>query len=254
MSNLLISVPTEVHGTVSVHLADWMMRVLVDPRRLGPTWSVRWDFVQDKPTAQTRNRQCRRFLDSDNDYVLFLDSDMVPSDEAIASMLASIKREDIEVITGIADRFTPMGPMPVIHRYTDDFTGATLHNEILSRDPNEGPFKLENAGTGAAILLCSRYALMRIEEEQRVWFKDVLCEERGHEKFGHRVIGHDSWFFIQCHELGIPVWVDTTAYIGHVKPGDLSVQAAHFHRERIAKERAEAELERIKGAGAPVTP
>lgn len=245
MKSLLVSIPCEVNGSINAHLADWLLRVVVEPVRLGVD-IVRWDIVQDKPTAQTRNRQVKRFLEGDLDLVLFLDSDMVPDDDSIRSLVYFSDREDIDVISGIADRWHHAGPMPVILKYSPDGKRSTLHNEILTRDPDKGPYELVGAGTGAAILLCKRAALEKVRDEGRVWFYDVIETDVNDDKFGHRVTGHDSWFFIQCQECGVRTWVDTTAYIGHMKQSDLSHEAARFHRERLAREQAEQENEQLK--------
>jgi len=235
LKKLLISIPVESNGDITAKLADWLLRVVVEPHRLGPNWAVRWDIVHDKPVAATRNRQVKRFLESDNDYVLFLDSDMVPDDESIGRLCKAIARDDIDVVTGMADRLTENGPMPVIFEYKNNFTGARLNHALLELDPTTGPFPLENAGTGAAVLMCTRDSLQRIWDDGRVWFKDVLCEDPKSEKFGLRIIGQDSWFWIQCHQLKIKAWVDTDAYIGHIKPSNLQQEAIRLHQARLSK-------------------
>jgi len=242
---LLISIPCEVNGDLCCHLVDWLLRVIMEPERLGVE-GARWDLVQDKPVAQTRNRQARQFLDSDNDVVLFLDADMVPDDESIRLLIRDIRRPEIDVVTGIADRMTKGGPMPVILKYTGDGKTCRLFNEVLEEDPDAGPFELDAAGTGSAVLMCKRAALEKVRDAGHLWFNDVLEDTPGHEKFGSRVIGHDSWFFMRCQESGVRTWVETGCYVGHIKANDLSIEARRFHRERLAKEQAQQEVRELK--------
>lgn len=234
---LIISIPVETHGSINAELADWLLRVVADPQELGIDWSVRWDIVHDKPVAATRNKQAIRCLGSDSHYFLFLDSDMVPNTKAIRLLLDNIVREDVDVISGIADQQTKGGPMPVLYKFAAHYDGCRLDVELLDRDPDDGPFPMKNTGTGAACLLATRHALETIREAGRLWFNDVICDDPADERFGKRIIGQDAWFWIQCHKLGLRCWIDTNAYIGHVKPGNLAAEAYRLHHERLKNKR-----------------
>jgi len=216
---LLISVPVEPWGDMKAMLADWLIRACVLQPFKG--WSVRHDIVHDKPVAATRNRQVRRFLESDNDYVLFIDDDMVPSNENVQKLLDYIEDDECDAICGIADQQTKGGPMPVIYKFEGQWDKCSLNDAILRKDPEAGPFYMENSGTGAACILAKRSTLDKIGEDGRIWFKDVLCEDAADERFGGRIIGHDAWFFVQMHELGLKPYIHTDSYWGHIKPGDL---------------------------------
>lgn len=224
---VVFSIPVEPNGSINARLAEFLLYSCTHPELYGKDVQVGAMIVHDKPTASCRNQQVKKFLETDADAVLFIDSDMAPTVEAVQRLFEQIEREDIDVISGLALQQTKGGPMPVLYKF--DGEGARLDGTLMNADPEQGPYEMVEGGTGAACLFCKRAALERFKEEGVVWFKDLLFEVPSHPKFGRRQYGHDAYFFKKCHDFGLRCWIDVGAYIGHVKPGDLLDEARRYH-------------------------
>lgn len=251
---LLISIPVPPHGNMVAHLTHFLLAAWQHHYK---DWDIKIDIVPHKPVAAARNMQVRRFLwDPDLDHrdvFLTIDADAVPNLEGMEWMLEHIQRDDIDCINGLALMNTNGGPMPVCQKYVGE--GTVIYDEILMKDPDDGPYELINGGVGAAALMITREGLLKLYDAGRIWFKDTIRDAsmehhvlvegikqcKGHpEQFyeqvknwvenidhldkhhvGSRHLGQDVWFFKMCHDVGVRCWVDTRIFWGHVKSVDM---------------------------------
>ncbi len=244
MKKLRISVPVNPMGGVESHLVEWMFSPELVAMGAARGWIIEKSICRDRPVVSTRNRLVKYFLDkTDCDVLLTIDSDQVPQSGAkdmiggLDRMLDAIERPDVDVVNAITLRGTERGPLPVINKITAPFK-AELFTEIL--DQPQGLYELKtkdyNGVMGGAGIMVKRNVLETFRKKNIFWFKDVFCENQGEhfdelsgeDNWGTRLIGHDYWFFNQCHELGFRCWVDTRNFWGHIKPCDLR---AEFRRE-----------------------
>ena len=232
LSKLLISVPVSPTGGIQSHLVEWMNQPEI---RAIDGWQVTHSICRDRPVVSTRNRLVKKFLDeSDCDVLLSIDSDQIPFTNAkdklggLDRLLTAINRDDVDVVNAITLRITEKGPCPVIYKIPDmdDQQTGELYTDILTA--RRGLHELKQGAVGGAGIMVPRYVLERFREEGVPWFWDVFDEDPKSDTFGERLIGHDIWFFLRCHDFGFRPWVDTGLFWGHVKPSDLR---AEFRRE-----------------------
>ena len=138
------------------------------------------------------------------DYVLFLDSDMVPPHDIIEKLV----NHDKEIITGMAFKRTP--PFQPCF-YTK--CSITKDFQPILESPIEFPDKglLEIEGTGMACTLIKKEVFDKIEKP---WF------------FPAPNIGEDLTFCLKAKKQGIKMYVDLSVNVGHV--GTYSIGVEHF--------------------------
>ncbi len=212
-----------------------------------PTWDLVGSIVKlRKPAAWTwrrvgplavdvgRNRLCREFLRSEDEWLLMVDADAVLHPMTLLRLL-SWKQP---VVSALA--FSRYGPMfPTVYRgrpadgrpgyriqYGDVKAWLQEHPELISSEPVVLPFGRQeecdrNAlyqvdRTGCHCVLIHRSAL---EEVAQPWFRAKEDFENG--------AGEDFFFFERLEAAGIPVYVDLGCMAGHVY-GD-RVLAARDH-------------------------
>jgi|SRR5690348_604352 len=157
------------------------------------------------PTDVARNEICAAVLAGDEDYLLFLDCDMVhPADLAERLLLADkpvitaryhLKKAPFSAIAYVKHR-TQDGP----HRY------ATIHF-------GNGVIEIERGGAGA--LLIRRDVLKAIQQRQgHNWFR----YQRGPEPPHDFTVSEDFWFYQQAREVGFKCYCDWDCECQHIGP------------------------------------
>jgi hypothetical protein len=163
-----------------------------------------------------RNKIVRRFLDeTDADWLLMVDSDMVFRHDALERLIELATRETVHSFHyGVA--WPPMvgglcyglrqdiGPFPTLYRLNDD--GDTEVHKHLPASP------VRVDATGAAFLLMHRTTLENIErDDPHPWF------HRRQTANGQGWFGEDISFCLYAREQGVEIIVDPDVIIGHVK-------------------------------------
>ena len=213
---LLVSVPTGPEGSINHAL----FKFGIDLSAHGiEGWDIRVDAVSQRPVAATRNRQIREFLwETDADYLLCIDDDMVPGVADLAEMLKEIVRPDVDVVSAMTLRQDAGGPTPVVFQFKGD--GCTLNEEILSKEG--GMYEIVNGGVPGACLLAPRYVYQDMYDKGILWHEDILFKDPADKKkFGNRKIGHDQRFCMNCNEMGFRTWIRSDIMWGHLKTLDL---------------------------------
>lgn len=192
-------------------------------------------------------------VQTDFDAALFIDTDNVPGRHDLHCLLEDIEKDGVQVVGGVYCMEAPEGPKPLVYRITDDYEGFTYDGETLTREM--GLHELKGGGLPAGCLLVKREVFERMWEARRVWFKDrlhdasfeyyeihrLLTQHRGDKaalydalkaaadargvdwsigNIGSWHIGEDIWFCRMCHEMGIPMHVDTRVFWKHIKLHD----------------------------------
>lgn len=157
------------------------------------------------PTDVARNEICAAVLAGDEDYLLFLDADMVHPANLVERLLSArkdvitaryhLKKAPFAAIAYVKHR-TQTGP----HRY------ASVHF-------GQGVFEIERGGAGA--LLIHRSVLQAIYDRQgHNWFR----YQRGPEPPHDYTVSEDFWFFQQAREAGFKCFVDWDCVVPHIGP------------------------------------
>ncbi len=155
------------------------------------------------PTDVARNEICAGVLAGDEDYLLFLDADMVHP----ADLLERLLRADKPVITArYQQKKAPFASVAYVKHRTQDgpHRYASIHF-------GTGVFEIERGGAGA--LLIRRDVLQAIYDRQgHNWFR----YQRGPEAPHDFTVSEDFWFFQQAREAGFSCFVDWDCVCPHL--------------------------------------
>lgn len=169
-----------------------------------------------------RNDVVRRFLATDAEWLLFIDSDMGFDPDAVDRLVAAADPVDRPVVGGLCfgQRRGAVGPagsvrlqqFPTIYQWVmGGITGcAPIHDY-----PADSLVRCD--ATGAAFLLIHRSALETLRgryDEPRPWFDEMI--QAG------RVFGEDLTFCWRLRESGVPLHVHTGVRTSHYKHGYLT--------------------------------
>lgn len=137
--------------------------------------------------AAKRNAIVRGFLKSPAEWLLWLDSDMVPPPDVIQRLVA----RNLDVVSALM--FRRVAPYGIVGRYMG---GA----QIVGLDPAEPLIPAEDLGTGC--LLVRRRVFEAVGDP---WFES---NDQG--------IAEDTNFTHKAHRAGFDLWIDTSVEVEHL--------------------------------------
>jgi glycosyltransferase involved in cell wall biosynthesis len=184
------------------------------------------------PTDTARNEICRAVLDSDEDYLLFLDADMVHPADLFERLVAHEK----PVVTARYHlKKPPYNPVLYVkHRVLDGpHAYAPVH---FAR----GLIEIERGGAGALLIRRDvieaiarqdgarwrEYHSSRAYEAQPDWIRESYLPtvpvvqwfryQYGPEAPVDLSVSEDFWFYRRARELGFSTWADWDVECGHI--------------------------------------
>jgi len=143
---------------------------------------------------EAREQAAKHFLESDCDYMLFLDSDMVPP----ADMLIKLIEHDKDIVSALAFRRVP------------NYEPCIFKDDKFYLDYPKG--LIEVAGVGMACTLIKREVFQNVPQP---WFPPTE-------------IGEDLSFCKRATDAGYKIYCDTELICGHV--GSYTVSEEHYRR------------------------
>ncbi len=144
---------------------------------------------------EAREQAAKHFLESDCDYLLFLDSDMVPP----ADMLIKLIQHDKPIVSALAFRRVP------------NYEPCIFKNDMeFYLDYPKG--LIEVAGVGMACTLIKKEVFQNVPQP---WFTPTA-------------IGEDLSFCKRATDAGYKIFCDTNLICGHV--GSFEVTEEYFRR------------------------
>lgn len=172
---------------------------------------LRFDFRSEKPVDQCRNTIIRSFLKTDNDALLFMDTDNPPMRNVleVADFVLEPGHDILAFPTPIwYSNITRAGTgaVPIVwncYRF-DEHAGGWRENMLRS-----GLVEVDAAGTGCVLI--HRRVLERISVFERRYRED-----------GEIAIGSDLLFCHKAKELGFRIWAHYDYACHHVKDCDLA--------------------------------
>lgn len=166
--------------------------------------------------TKRRNEIVRQFVESAvTDWLIMVDADMIVPYHFVETMLASANGDpDSEdytaIISGLA--FTPQGDniYPVMCETHEGDENEILY--IIEDYPRDSLIKVD--AVGASCLMMHRPAMIKMLDEygERAfpWFEEI--------KYKGQIYGEDLGFSIKARQIGLPIYVNTAAKVGHYKP------------------------------------
>lgn len=172
-----------------------------------------------------RNFVVERFLKSDAEVLLFVDSDMEFTPEQAHRVVASVSEEQ-PIIGGLyTNWFAEHGVRPVALNWNLDAEVAQMHPIDM---PAEGDGLVEVGCVGTGFMAIHRSVLDKMTETFNPpcpWFAEVAL--------GGSQMGEDVTFCQRAIALGSPVCVDTDLRIAHYKTVRFD-PAEHMKKETIS--------------------
>lgn len=191
---------------------------------------------------EARNQVASLFLDSDREWLFFIDTDMGFDPDAVDRLIASADEHRRPVMGGLCFANRRLGPAAF---HAERFGSVpTLYNYVqLDTEVGFAPIQdyprdevVEVAGTGAACLLIHRRALSKVRQKfGPVWFEPIshpegLTDKATGEK-SKRTFSEDLSFCVRLAAVGVPVFVDTSVKTCHEKQG-VFLNEEHYDREQ----------------------
>jgi len=157
-----------------------------------------------------RNVLVQKFLKSEYDWLLMLDTDQYFNPEDVDRLLESARERKAGVISGLYFA-NERPPRPAIYRWTEEgraksFTEWEDH-EVIEVD-----------GVGAGFLLVHRQVYEALNDPTQYagrggsWFTQNMTGPQG------QLLNEDSSFCARVRDAGYKILVDTDVFIGHIKP------------------------------------
>lgn len=154
---------------------------------------IRRVYGLDRDVAHARNQVVEQFLEQDDEWLLFVDDDMVLPRNTLKKLLSY----NVPVIAPICTMRQPPFP-PVIYKR------GVLGIETIQDFPADKPFTVDAVGTG--VILLQRSVLERMSKP---WFAWGDFDNIG--RMGEDIYLSDRIKF----DLQLPIWVDPTIKVGH---------------------------------------
>lgn len=206
-TSVLISIPVPPYGKLTSELVKYLLNVTNSPI---PNVKVGVDIVEGKPIDSVRNNAVNKFLDSKYDYMLCIDSDIVPPSYAIPELL----KWDKPLIGATCFSFQYDQPFAVIMNRTDNGEGGYEQSKNIGKER-----LIKCSATGAACLMIHRDVLEKmrtylIEKNGKSMFFETLYRENGTLSWGQ-----DFMFCEHAKEIGYDLYVDTAIICKHFVDG-----------------------------------
>lgn len=203
MKKILISIPISPKERIDPELMNWLIRNLIHYNFIhAGTIQLGYDVVVDKPIDNVRNKCINRFLAGDYDYILTIDSDIVPPDNCIEAFL----RWEKPIVNAVSFSFQYGYPFAVIlDKEAGGYVSKKLNGERL----------VECQATGAACMLIERKVLTEMKDYLlQTTGKTMFYETKYNEK-GELSWGQDFIFCENAMAIGYKIHVDTHILTDH---------------------------------------
>jgi len=147
-----------------------------------------------RPIELVRTRLAARFLESDADYLVTIDDDVIAPGDAVdrlVSLGAPVATAPCPIVTG--DRIV--------------WNVKALDSEAWMPDPPREVFPVRHTGFGFVVIHRDVFAAIR-----KPWFQFGAAD-------GDRVIGEDTWFSNGVTKAGLGILCDGALRCSHFKDG-----------------------------------
>lgn len=234
--------PGQVYSRFHESFVNLLNYDLITTRRIWNDGSGRIPFEASANISTARNAMCRLMLETAADWLWMVDTDMTFPPDLLERLMANADPDKAPIVGGLCFGVEDGRLFPTMY----DLGGTEEKPEFIRYDAwPEGMFQV--FATGAACLLIHRTALERIRDYEHPdrpgekgfsavypWFQE--------REFGQTPMGEDMTFCFRAGLAGLPVHVDTTVRLGHVKRHTLSVEGYLSQRALLMQQEYLAEV------------
>jgi len=186
-------------GVVDAEFLESMLALVTQTRH-----NLQVSYTYSGPLiARSRNLLAERFLKSDKQYFLSVDTDVVFEPEHVDKLLA----HDKDVVSGLyygLDRNT-FDRFPVALRRLDDGSWPPVDEESLK----DGLQQVDAVGMG--------FCLIKRRVFETLGASTKLAQPFGELIVDGRAFGEDSTFSYRATQAGFEIWLDPSVRVGHKK-------------------------------------
>jgi len=182
------------------------------------------NYPAKKPISYNRNLICKRFLETDFDYLLMIDGDCVPTEN-----LLNLADYDKDIIGGTCFGFINNMIVPFCMKQRTDYK-----YDVIDTDLNNGVVEVDAIGSG--VMMIARRVLENIPYP----FRNEYDPE------GIKTKGLDFNFCRRAKELGYKVWCDTDMLVSHWTTVDLLTMWKTFNEMRKIIMKQKEEIKNIQ--------
>ena len=171
--------------------------------------------------VEGRNLLVEKFLKTDCDWLLMVDTDMTFPYTAAEQLLDTADAESAPVVGGLCYGISKeLGPFPTVYQRRDGMPVAILQL------PDDLPVIPVDA-TGAAFTLTHRVIFDTYRrDEYHPWFHRRFVPSNGDHRGGW--LGEDISWHWWLRDKGVPILVDTRVEVGHIKPTTLNSETVAY--------------------------
>lgn len=229
--------PSEVHGQFMENVLNLAYFDRANHDRLAPG---RGGFISQTSSANisgARNAICLEFLTNHaSPWLLMLDTDMTFGPDLVEALLEHADPDEAPIVGGLCFSMDNDGKLfPTLY----DVVGTTESPEFVRYHEWKPEAMMQVFATGAACLLIHRKALRAVRDFKspdrpgQVGFSQAFPWFQETDFYG-RVMGEDITFCLRAGQAGLPVFVNTSVHLGHIKQFELNIE--HFAGQRALEE------------------
>ena len=161
------------------------------------------------------------YKQTEYDWILWIDSDIVVTDDALRKVWSSVDKLTRPVVAGTyfiskQNEQTLMSPFPALFNFTDDY--YTI--QYLHPLPTDKLVEVDAAGFGFVLMHRSVADRMRAHHGDIPFFNET--------GIGKQFISEDINFFRRMREAEIPLHAHTGAHVAHMKRFSLDINYYSF--------------------------
>lgn len=219
--------PSQVHGNFMESLLNLAYFDRANHDRMAPG---RGGFISQTSSANisgARNSICLEFLTQHSaPWLLMLDTDMTFQPDLVEALLQEADEDKAPIVGGLCFSMDNEGKLfPTLY----DVIGSEESPEFVRYHEWQPESMMQVFATGAACLLIHRSALRAIrdyrdpEHPERFGFSQAFPWFQETDFYG-RVMGEDITFCLRAGRAGLPVYVNTSVQLGHIKQFELNLE------------------------------
>lgn len=230
-SKIYIGIPS---GNLTTASINGGLALLVSQLEKEDQYEITYDIFQGRPVYLSRNNLVKRFLETECEYILMVDDDILPPYDIL-----EMTKHAVDIVAGLCYGYNSiMGVYPVAYKKAENgcFRGGTDLIGWNSEVENKGLTQVDLVGSGC--ILIHRKVFNKIDKP---YFKFVFNDE-----LTEVITGEDIDFCTRAIDAGFKVYVDTDKVCSHFKSIDLKEIMKWANQYDDRKKQIRTGLDRLK--------